>query len=1357
MTKTIQRASLARASLLALASIVLLLPVAQASEEEAVEREYVTHPPAPSFQTAEEADTKSAGCISCHSATDQKTMHRNPAVKLGCTDCHGGNAGVTSPTPGENPQRHAIGSINPLEKVDYDKHPYPHVHSPYSGPYLDAMESAHVLPQFPDRWYYPASRNPEDSYAALNGESPEFIRFINPGDLRIADEACGACHKPIVDATRTSLMATSAMLWGGASYNNGILPFKRYNLGEYYTRDNEWGAINNPVEVTDEMKKRGILPVLYPLPAWEVIPPADVFRVFERGGRNINTTFPETGLPGSLGLIQRLEEPGRPDIKQSNRGPGTGQRVAIPVLNIHKSRLNDPHLWFLGTNENPGDFRSSGCTACHVIYANDRDPRHSSVYAKFGNEGFSQQADPTIPKNEPGHPLKHEFTRQIPSSQCMICHMHQPNMFINTMLGYIMWDYEPDAATMFPAEARHPTDSQIRAINKRNPEEAAIRGNWADPEFLKSVAERNPNLTATQFADYHGHGWNFRAVFKRDRKGNLLDKENNQISNEDPKRFEKAVHLSSIHVDMGMQCVDCHFQQDAHSNGHIVGEVMAGVEIQCQDCHGTADEYPALRTTGPMAPKKGHNLALIRNPDGKRRFEWVGDKLIQRSAVVPGLEWEMSLMRDISDQTSGAYNAKADRSHTMSRNTETFEYGSDVPKDQRAHGEDTMMCYTCHTSWTTSCGGCHLPIQANFKTNRQHYEGNESRNYATYNPQVARDDMFQLGVHGEIKNHKIAPVRSSSALVLSSTNSNRERIYVQQPPIAASGYSSQAFAPHYPHTERRGETKQCTDCHVSENNDNNAIMAQLLLQGTKFVDFVGVNAWVGGEGEITAVPVTEWDEPQAVLGSYLHQYAYPDRFAEHRERGNKLPAGYNHRAGTAQCIQHRGEYLFVSEGTKGTRVYDIASVQNKGFSLRFVTAPFSELGHDTHVESANATCVALPTTQPVAPERNQGELMRDVNLEQPFHPIYHYAFIADAVEGLIAVNVDTLVDLDPRNNFLDRAMTWNEGGVLTGVRHLTIAGRWFYASTPKGVVVIDMNDPMKPEYVTTIDVPDPRAVQVQFRYAFVTTAQGLQSVDVSDPRKPVVVDGGLVPLADAHKLHVARMYAYVANGREGVAIIDVTKADRPVLNQMFNGGGAIVDARDVVVGSTNASPFLYVADGVGGLKVVQLTAPDSQPNFYGYAAEPQPNLVASWQTKKPALSLSRGLERDRAVDESGGQVAVLGRVGARPFNAEEMKKLYMNADGTVWKVTDKVDGPRGIESKPLPFKANRIWSMQPEEAREYFEELQAESKGTSLDKGEPTKIEHHGEGDSHHGDGSHAEPGHAKPAHGEPKHGEVKH
>ncbi|HVF62906.1 MAG TPA: hypothetical protein VNE58_02795, partial [Casimicrobiaceae bacterium] len=1156
----------------AAAALASIAAVVSAKEDKPVERDYVMAPAAPSFQSWEEANAKSNGCVTCHTDSEQKTMHAAKSVVLGCVDCHGGDASVAGPA-GEFHQRAPIGHFDPTKKTSFEddhggEHEGDHHEGPYSESYLHAMEKAHVLPRYPSRWSYPASRNPEGSFAHLGSEHEAFVRFINPGDLRVAEESCGGCHLPIVKATKTSLMATSAMLWGGASYNNGILPYKRYMLGEYYDKDASWGSLKNPVPVTPEMRKKGVLDQLYPLPAWEITPVADVFRVFERGGRNINTTFPETGLPNSLGQIQRLEEPGRPDIRQSNRGLGTGSRVAIPVLNIHKTRLNDPHLWFLGTNDNPGDFRSSGCSACHVPYANDRDPRHSGPYAAFGNEGESQQSDPTIPKNEPGHPLAHAFTRRIPTSQCMSCHMHQPNMFINTMLGYIMWDYESDAPSMFPEKQANPSASQIRAINKRNPEEAAIRGLWSQPDFLNAVAELNPTLKDTQFADYHGHGWNFRAVFKRDRKGTLLDAGGAPVPDDDPKKFEKAVHLSSIHIDVGMHCADCHFAQDNHSNGHIVGEVMAGVEIQCQDCHGTADAYPTLVTSGPMASKYGNNLALIRNPDGRRRFEWVGDKLIQRSLVNADLEWEISLLKDVSNGVSGAYNAKADRAHTKSRNTATLEFGADVPKDQRAHSEDKMMCYTCHTSWTTSCGGCHLPIQANWKTERLHYEGGTTRNFATYNPQVARDDMFQLGLHGEIKDGKIAPVRSSSALILSSTNINRERIYIQQPPISAAGYSSQAFAPHYPHTERRTETKTCTDCHLSKQNDNNAIMAQLLLQGTKFVDFVGFNAYVGGEGEVTAAVVTEWDEPQAVIGSYLQRFAYPANYKRHEGNGRVLKEGYSHRAGVASCLQHRGEYLYVAEGEKGTRVYDIASVANKGFSQRIISAPVSPLDQSIRVSSKNATCAQLATTQPVQPSRSRKPMMQEVNLEQPMHAIYDYLFITDSEEGLILVDIDTLHDFEPRNNKLTRKVTWNEGGVLNGARHLHIAGTWFYVSTPAGVVVLDMDDPTQPKYVATIELPDVRAAQRQFRYLFVTTRDGLQTVDVTNPREPRIVEGALVRLGNAQKLHLARTYAYVANAGDGVAIVDITKPEAPVLYGMFDGGGEINDARDVVVGST---------------------------------------------------------------------------------------------------------------------------------------------------------------------------------------------
>ncbi|HEV2867137.1 MAG TPA: hypothetical protein VGX37_11555 [Allosphingosinicella sp.] len=1342
--------------------------------EKAVVRDYslVRAAPAPRTQDWAEAEAKSAGCQSCHTESDAHTMHRSPAVILGCTDCHGGNPGVT-------------GDPN----------------LPHDAPaYVAARDNAHVLPRYPGAWHYPVSANPRRSYTLLNIEAPEFVRFVNPSDYRAARDSCGACHIEIIEAAERSIMSTGAMLWGGAAYNNGIVPFKNYLFGEAYTRSGEPARIQSPIggQITQEQRARGVLAELYPLPTWHVVPPGDIFRVFERGGRNIGTQFAEVGLPNPTGSIQRLEEPGRPDLRQSNRGPGTGLRVSIPILNVHKTRLNDPFSWFMGTNDQPGDYRHSGCAGCHVVYANDREPRHSLTYAQYGRDGQTVTVDPTIrdltqrlptqeggeeghgggagghgeeghaapadenhnAMRERGHPLRHVFTRAISTAQCMNCHMHQPNIFLNSYLGYTMWDYESDADLMWPGpenrlparnaeeeqrfrHQRYPDQQQVHDVLTRNPEGAAPRGLWADVEFVREVYDRvNPLARDTQFADYHGHGWNFRAIFRRDREGNLLDADGNRIPPGDPDTFRRdgeglfvpagvnpgrAVHMMDIHAERGLQCADCHFARDNHGNGFIQGEVANAIEISCRDCHGTVRDYANLRTSNVAAPPRGTNLELLRNEDGRRRFEWTerdGRRvLIQRSIVDPNLEWEVSQVRDSVDSslppceahgdqaTPGpCFNLRSARSKLMSRTgaeTGRFVFGQGVPDGELAHPDNEMACFTCHLSWTTSCAGCHLPIEANNRTTIHHYSGEETRNFATYNPQVARDEMFQLGRHQTTKGNIIAPIRSTSALILSSTNVNRERIYTQQPPISAAGFSSQAFAPHFPHTVRRTETKNCTDCHVSAANDNNAWMAQLLLNGTNFVNFVGMNVWSGLESGFQATRVTEWDEPQAVIGSALHRYAYPDFYRLHVERNHRelvnwtrgrtfdrnlsgethaLEQFANVVQGTrdpVRCLQHRGEYMYVAEGRGGFRVYDIASVGNKGFSERIVTAPFSPLGQDTRVNSRNATCVALPTNQPIRPDRNdtmastqrpqangQTISLLEENQEQRFHPIYNYAVVTDSEEGLFLVNVNTMSNGEPRDNFLRRAVTWNENGVLNGARHVTLAGYYAYITADAGLVVVDLNDPLHPRYLTTLPLRDARASALQFRYLWVTDAEGLKLFDVTDLARPVPVPSGTVPFADARRVYLARTYAYVAAKQQGLAIVNITNPERPGPPTFVTFDGQMNDVEDVIVASTNASLFAYVADGRNGIKVIQLTSFQSTPQVYGFSPRPVPQLIAWARTPSPALALSKGLDRDRGVDETGGQIAVFGRLGSRPFNRQEMERLFLNSRRLPYRVSD---------------------------------------------------------------------------------------
>src|SRR5438046_10111978 len=108
---------------------------------------------------------------------------------------------------------------------------------------------------------------------------------------------------------------------------------------------------------------------------------------------------------------------------------------------------------------------------------------------------------------------------------------------------------------MYPARQKKPTDEEFVHAIQKNPEAAAARRLWGDLEFLEKVAELNPKLKHTQFADYHGHGWIFRAVFKKDRRGNLLDLDDKIISHDAPEKFAKAVHLKDVHLAKGMHCV----------------------------------------------------------------------------------------------------------------------------------------------------------------------------------------------------------------------------------------------------------------------------------------------------------------------------------------------------------------------------------------------------------------------------------------------------------------------------------------------------------------------------------------------------------------------------------------------------------------------------------------------------------------------------------------------------------------------------------------------------------------------------------------------------------------------------------
>jgi hypothetical protein len=129
----------------------------------------------------------------------------------------------------------------------------------------------------------------------------------------------------------------------------------------------------------------------------------------------------------------------------------------------------------------------------------------------------------------------------------------------------------------------------------------------------------------------------------------------------------------------------------------------------------------------------------------------------------------------------------------------------------------------------------------------------------------------------------------------------------------------------------------------------------------------------------------------------------------------------------------------------------------------------------------------------------------------------------------------------------------------------------------------------------------------------------------------------------------------------------------------------------VKVGMTNASLFAYLADGHQGLQVVQLFSPEDNPNHYGFSPKPTPSLIAHFPVHGGALMVSEGIDRDRAVDESGNQLAVFGRRGARPFNRAEAEKLFMRG-GTVYTVANDPPGsPTSMTNNGLAATIRDYW------------------------------------------------------------------
>ncbi len=202
-------------------------------------------------------------CLVCHGDLENATV--NMGFDLDCVFCHGGD------------------------------------------PNSEIKEIAHVLPTLPVIM--------DKTVAPLDYDLP-YQQFVNPSNLRVVENTCGACHPFKAENILKSMMATAAGHYAGGLYQNGVVKTKTPIYGTFAVEDND-----------------GVVP-------------------YERGA------------------VQSLEDLIEYDPSGDPFNNAT-HFAAVPAQACARCHLWSRGKGYRGAENAAGTYRADGCAACHMIYDND--------------------------------------------------------------------------------------------------------------------------------------------------------------------------------------------------------------------------------------------------------------------------------------------------------------------------------------------------------------------------------------------------------------------------------------------------------------------------------------------------------------------------------------------------------------------------------------------------------------------------------------------------------------------------------------------------------------------------------------------------------------------------------------------------------------------------------------------------------------------------------------------------------------------------------------------------------------------------------------------------------------------------
>ncbi|TWU33785.1 multiheme c-type cytochrome [Novipirellula artificiosorum] len=558
--------------------------------------------------------------------------------------------------------------------------------------------------------------------------------FPDPGSPWVNSETCGQCHQDQVRVQWHSLMMTEAGKIQGVCWAFGSMTSYQHLWANY--------AVENP---DDPAQRLG----------------TDAYRAYMQV---LSRKEPNVFVDRHEALPEALKAS---ELDRLNEDP------SLSAFTYIRQECQRCHHAVKG-RQTRGDYRGMGCSSCHIPY---------------GNEGFYEGADPSIPSDQPGHALVHSIqgTREakvtvhdktysgIPVETCTTCH---------------------------------------------------DRG--------KRIGVSFQGLMETPFTSpYAADG------------------------GDQPKLHTKHYIAmdQDVHYQKGMTCQDCHTSLDVHGDGFLAAANLAAVQIECSDCHGTPDKYPWELPLGFMdefdeSPASGAMRGVTDDPLPHTRQGTDFAKLDGYLLTARGNPYE-NVVRDGDDvvvYTAAGADIRMKPLKKLLEEDQISQRGRVAMQSVASHLE-RMECYSCHTSWTPQCYGCHVKIDFSQADKCPECEESKSgfdwvaagrshqqdalRNdrgesgYDTVIPgKVSEQRSYErweepmLGINGEGRVTPLAPGCQVSVTVIGQDGKPLllNHIYKTEADSEGAGADGQLsidMSPTQPHTTTKN-ARSCESCHASD-------------------------------------------------------------------------------------------------------------------------------------------------------------------------------------------------------------------------------------------------------------------------------------------------------------------------------------------------------------------------------------------------------------------------------------------------------------------------------------------------------------------------------------------------------------